>query len=511
VRYSGRSDVIIARGRDRSPAHTDRSIEYGLAAAATMMAIGAWIFYLRAGLVLSHYDAKAHLVVARRVIDSLTPGWRQLGAVWLPLPHLLQVLPTQVDVFYRTGAFGSLVSITCFGVAAWATARLVLLATQSRLAAATSTLLLVLNPNLLYVHATPMTEPLLIAVTLVSVLWLYEWLTDAVDTDSPTKIGWILFAAAWTRYEAWPIVVSAIAAAGLVLWVRGLSAAVIARQIWRLGRWPAIAIAVFLLNSRLTVGQWFVSDGFYELDPTYNGQAGKVLLSIWWGTHRLGGYLLEIVALATAAFIVVRTWAGQRDAALIVTVALFAAATVPSAAFYEGHPFRIRYMVPLAFACIPFCAIAVGRLTRPALRVVLSALLVASALVESPPWNRQAPLLIESQLDAANSVARQHVTSCLTGQYHGEKVLASMGSLAHYMQELSHDGFALTDFIHEGNGVLWDLALETGPAPHAGWMLVEEESEGGDVLAARVRGDASFTSHMTRVCEGGGVALYRRQ
>ena len=35
----------------------------------------AAIFYARGGLTLSHYDAKAHLVVARRILDSLTPGW----------------------------------------------------------------------------------------------------------------------------------------------------------------------------------------------------------------------------------------------------------------------------------------------------------------------------------------------------------------------------------------------------------------------------------------------------
>jgi hypothetical protein len=78
------------------------------------------------------------------------------------------------------------------------------------------------------------------------------------------------------------------------------------------------------------------------------------------------------------------------------------------------------------------------------------------------------------------------------------------------MQELSHDGLDIADFIHEGNGSVWALALETGPAPHAGWMLVEEESEGGDVLARRIRDRAAFTAGMTRVCEGGGVALYRR-
>jgi hypothetical protein len=503
--------VIIARQREETPvAAAGRSIEYALAGAAVVVAFAAWVVYQREGLVLSHYDAKAHLVVARRVIDSLTPGWRQLGGVWLPLPHLLQILPTQIDVLYRTGAFGSFISILCFGVAAWACARLVLVATSSRLAAAMSTLLLVLNPNLVYVHATPMTEPLLIAITLVSVLWLYEWLSSAPDQPSPMKIGWALFAAAWTRYEAWPIIASALTAAAVVMWAKGMSPVAIARQVWRLARFPATAVALFVLNSRLTVGSWIVSRGFYVPDPTYDGQAGKTIVSIWWGTHRLGGYVIEIIALATAAFVITRALARRADAALLVTVTLFAAAAVPSFAFYEGHPFRIRYMVPLAFACIPLCGLAVGRLSHPAVRALLATVLVGSALLESPPWKPDAPLLIESQLDASNSAGRQQVTACLAHRYHGEKVLASMGSLAHYMQELSHDGFALTDFIHEGNGVLWDMALEKGPAPLAGWMLVEEQAEGGDVLAAHVRQNPSFTTRMTRVCEGGGVALYER-
>jgi hypothetical protein len=84
-----------------------------------------------------------------------------------------------------------------------------------------------------------------------------------------------------------------------------------------------------------------------------------------------------------------------------------------------------------------------------------------------------------------------------------------MASLAHYMQELSHEGFDIADFVHEGTGTIWEFALETGPAPHAAWMLVEEAAEGGDVLAQRIRGDPAFARGMERMCEGGGVALYR--
>ena len=504
--------MIIARAR-----HPERL----LAAVALLAGLAAWIVYLNDGLVLAHYDAKAHLVVARRVIDSLTPGWRQIGAVWLPLPHLIQILPTQFDLLYRTGAFGSLLSIGCLGVAVWAMSRLVASMTGSSLGALVASTLIVLNPNLLYVHVTPMTEPLLLAATLVSALLLREWLITSSAEHVPTSLGWALVLTTWTRYEAWPILAGAIAVAAFVLWRQGHPLRLVARQTCRLALWPAVAVVLFLALSRLTVGAWFVSGGFYEPDPTYDAQIVKSLLAIWWGTHRLSGYVIEIVGLTAAAWVAWRALRHSDESANLVTVALFAAAALPAYAFFEAHPFRIRYMVPVVTACALFCGVAVGALTpgrssrtdptlSPVIAWLLAAVLVGSTLIESPPWSRQSPLLVEAQLDASNSLARQDVTACLAPAYHGEKVLASMGSLAHYMQELSHHGFAIGDFIHEGNGALWDMALQTGPAPHAGWMLVEEQSEGGDVLAQRIRRHSMFTRGMTKVCEGGGVSLYRR-
>src|SRR4051812_50138982 len=81
--------------------------------------------YHQLGLTLSHYDARGHLVVARRIFDSLTPGWQQIGAVWLPLPHLLNALPVQIDFLYRTGASAVAISVASFAVAAGAVALVV--------------------------------------------------------------------------------------------------------------------------------------------------------------------------------------------------------------------------------------------------------------------------------------------------------------------------------------------------------------------------------------------------
>ena len=57
--------------------------------AAIMAAAIAWFY--RTGATLYSGDAEAHLDIARRIFDSRTPGWSQVGTTWLPLPHLLMI------------------------------------------------------------------------------------------------------------------------------------------------------------------------------------------------------------------------------------------------------------------------------------------------------------------------------------------------------------------------------------------------------------------------------------
>src|SRR3954462_13310344 len=106
----------------------------------------AW-HYHSLGLTLTHYDARGHLIVARRIIDSITPGWQQIGAVWLPLPHLLNAIPVQIDLFYRTGASAVALSIAEYAIAAGAIAWIVQWLTGSALAAVAGASVFALNPN----------------------------------------------------------------------------------------------------------------------------------------------------------------------------------------------------------------------------------------------------------------------------------------------------------------------------------------------------------------------------
>jgi hypothetical protein len=140
---------------------------WGIAAVSLLLGALAAAWYAAHGLTLSHYDAKAHLVVARRILDSARPGWQQIGAVWLPLPHLLNMVPVQNDWDYRTGASAIMMSVLAFALATSALWWLVADATCSRLAAWTAATMLSAQPDVLYLQATPMTEPLLTGLCLV--------------------------------------------------------------------------------------------------------------------------------------------------------------------------------------------------------------------------------------------------------------------------------------------------------------------------------------------------------
>ena len=152
----------------------------------------AAVHYHHLGLTLSHYDARGHLIVARRIVDNITPGWQQIGAVWLPLPHLLNFLPVQIDAFYRTGASAVAISVASFALAAAAIAWIVLLLTESAPAAvAAASAVFALNPNVVYLQSTPMTEPLLLGLTIFGVALLIAWTEDG-DAASQRVPGIVL-------------------------------------------------------------------------------------------------------------------------------------------------------------------------------------------------------------------------------------------------------------------------------------------------------------------------------
>ena len=198
-------------------------------------AIAAW-HYASLQLTLSHYDARAHLVVARRVIDSLTPGWRQLGSVWLPLPHLLNILPNAWDWSYRTGGVAVAMSVLVFSAGLATLARCLVLRTGSVAAALIAPAVALTNPNVLYLQATPMTEPMLFGLALLSIAAIDAWLQNPSPARA-NRAGAVLVALVLTRYEGW-LVGGALAALAIVLaWRRLPGVQKSVRSAFRWHRW----------------------------------------------------------------------------------------------------------------------------------------------------------------------------------------------------------------------------------------------------------------------------------
>jgi hypothetical protein len=497
--------VIIASARRALPIATG-------AAAAIAGAFAAW-HYHALGLTLSHYDARGHLVVARRIVDSITPGWQQLGAVWLPLPHLLNAIPVQIDVFYRTGASAVAISIASYAVASAAIAWIVLTATGSTAAAVVAAAVFALNPNVLYLQSTPMTEPLLLATTTVAVAVLMAWSVRLERPDRPpsTSAAGIAFAlACLTRYEAWPVTGTALLMAIWIRWRTGESVASASRAVANIAVYPAAAIVWFAIFSRVVIGQWFVSSGFFVPENKALGDGWLAAKEIGWGVRMLSGPVLTWIGVAGVAIAMLGVASRRRvrgDA--LLGVSLLAMAAIPWAAFFRGHPFRIRYMVPLVAVEAVGAGIATGLAPGRRAKIAAAILIGGVAAYELRPLDHAAPMVVEAQWDRPNTPARARVTACIGRLEPGAKIMASMGSLGHYMQETSHQGLAIRDFLHEGNGDIWLAALEQ-PLLFADWLLIEEKAEGGDMLAQIARERPSFLSGYARTCEGAGLALYRR-
>ena len=149
------------------------------ASASVLASLWSW----RHGAMLNYGDAVAHLHIARRVFDSHRPGLSQLGSVWLPLPHLLLLPFVAVYAWWANGIAGLIPSALayiagCAGI--YRLARHWLRPSAAIVALA----FFALNPNLLYLQTTAMTEPLFLCEMVWLAVWLVEW-REALNDDPP--------------------------------------------------------------------------------------------------------------------------------------------------------------------------------------------------------------------------------------------------------------------------------------------------------------------------------------
>ena len=105
--------MTARRQKTSTAAVPDRSMPR-VAGIAVLASLFSFIYYFQHGGLLLYGDAVAHINIARRVVDSQTPGLLQLGTVWLPLPHLLMVPFLWFNSLWQSGAGGSIPSMFAY-------------------------------------------------------------------------------------------------------------------------------------------------------------------------------------------------------------------------------------------------------------------------------------------------------------------------------------------------------------------------------------------------------------
>lgn len=183
---------------------------------ACIVSIVSTAFFYAKDYIIAYGDAESHVNISKRVIDSVTPGFAQLGGIWLPLPHLLMMPFTYFDVLWRTGFAGAIVSSVAFCVICVMLYKLTLLFTHSKLAGFFAFLLFAANPNILYMQTTPMTELLLLAFFTLSTYFFILFLKGHFRDQSAARkeadflslllAAFFGFLASLTRYDGWFLV-----------------------------------------------------------------------------------------------------------------------------------------------------------------------------------------------------------------------------------------------------------------------------------------------------------------
>ncbi len=196
------------------PVNSDRDILLVFQVAASI-SIASFFYYLQKSDLLLYGDAVAHINIARRVFDSRTPGLLQLGTVWLPLPHLLMIPFLFSRFLWQTGIGGSIPSMLAYVFSVAGIFQLVrtvlpdLRDPVTRFTAWVAAAIFAFNPNLIYLQATAMTEPLYLAFFIWTLVFFVRAIRkcvagEAVKANSSlVKSGFCLIGASFTRYDGW--------------------------------------------------------------------------------------------------------------------------------------------------------------------------------------------------------------------------------------------------------------------------------------------------------------------
>lgn len=474
---------------------------------AACASLAAFLYYFRQDALLLYGDAVAHLHIARRVIDGRYPGPFQLGTVWLPLPHLLMLPFVAVDWMYRTGVAGAVVSMASYVFGTVGIFRLVrgAVAPENRVAPWLAAAVFALNPNLLYLQTTAMTEPLYLALLVWTAVFLAEFARQAREDDaravgSLERAAIALAAAMLTRYDGWFLAAVCGAVVAWLMWKnRSTAPAALQRSFrnflllaaltpalwlaWNFGEYgrplefatgPYSARAIEQRSAR--GGRPFhPGEGSLPLAALYFGKAAQLNL----GPGRAAQALMLAAALGT--LLCLKRRRGRMALLLWVPLPFYALAVAYGSTpifvpvWWPFSYYNVRYGIELLPAVAVGAGLAAASLRGRGAHAVAAGVALLVAVSYGGSWRSGPVSLGEARVNAVTRVAFEaKLAAELRKLPPGSTLLMYCGSHPGALQQA---GIPLRRVIHEGNRAIadgeygeWERALEA-PGAYADYMV----------------------------------------
>lgn len=490
-----------------------------------------WYFFQTHQIVL-YGDTYAHMLITRRVFDNATPGLAQLGGVWLPLPHLLMLPFIWNDYLWRTGLAGSIPSMVCYMIA---TVYLFLAArrlTNDSRASFVGTLLFVLNPNVLYLQTTALSEIVLIATLTAASYYFLAWAQEdklnalilaAVATFLATMArydGWFLFLAflvligiigmikrqRWAQIEGNLIVFSIMGGLGIVLWLAWCYIIFGDPLYFQRGPFSSQAQQKALIDAHVlfTYHDLWQSIRYYTIDSILNVGAALFVLSIIavvvfvFRSRQWSEKIAALVFLVPFVFYVLSLYTGQ--------AALYVPGAVPPD--YEHQIYNARYGVELVAPVALFLATLASSMTmgRRLLRL-LGHIVIGGVIIVQTVLTASGGIVSLQDGQFGLSCAHSHsIIIFLAQHYDGGRILEDLYDTK--IDALNPEaGIDFKNVVYEGSGRLWQQSLRD-PASMVNWIIVNPADQ-HDLVAQRLT--PAFNAQFTRdIEEANGLSLFHR-
>ncbi len=525
-----RAAVLVSDPNEVQPATREET--FPIALAGVVLGFLALIICYSHGYLLLYGDAVAHLGIARRILDSRNPGLPQLGGVWLPLPHLLLIPFVQKMLWWQDGLAGAWPSLLCYvaGVAGFYRLARLLIVPRWAIAA---TAFYALNPNLLYLSTTAMTEPLFLALLIWMTLLTLEFVA-AVRVGRhglvARRLLWLtvlIVAAVFTRYDGW--------IAGAVVWSVVVWELALHRAVWARVR-PAFALFTVLVVAAPLSWLWYNQHFFHDPLDFIRGPYSAVAIDRktsppgakhYRGWHNPGWALLFYmrtaqvdvaaweVGFAVMAAALIGLWSVVRRRFQLPALLLWmplpfyvysvAYGSVPIfiPQLYPHSFYNSRYGIEMLPALALFCFVAVAafeewmRVAQPLVAKLMEPIVLALIAANAIGMIYFVPLVLKEGL--ANATTRVPFEAAIAREL--EKMPPGVPILmlnSDHVGALEQAGIPLRQTLNEGDWDTWHPALEA-PAAHAAYVV----AIAGDPVSAAVAAHPEGLTELTVLCSTG--------